>query len=150
MYPRKRLSLGIMLLYITYDKLCQTVMSESKSKKHGPISGSDQTVPSQIRACDWSMLFAFAFSRKTLTHFVIPGPQPAPPLALTIHVTCLALKRGTISDALGRRRPGLSARGVAAEARRAIHGPDPEEAAAAAAPASPFSKVGPSAWSVNK
>jgi len=28
-------------------------------------------VPTQIRACDWSMLFAFAFARNTLTHFVI-------------------------------------------------------------------------------
>jgi len=29
-----------------------------------------QTVPTRIRACDWSMLFAFAFARNTLTHFV--------------------------------------------------------------------------------
>ena len=28
-------------------------------------------VPTQIRACDWSMLYAFAFARNTLTHLVI-------------------------------------------------------------------------------
>ena len=27
-------------------------------------------VPTQIRACDWSMHFAFHFVRNTLTHFV--------------------------------------------------------------------------------
>ena len=54
-----------------YDKVRQSDTSKSRSKKHGPITGSDQTVPTQIRACDWSMLFAFAFARNTLTHFVI-------------------------------------------------------------------------------
>jgi len=34
-----------------------------------------QTVPTRIRACDWSMLFAFAFARNTLTHFVISNPR---------------------------------------------------------------------------
>jgi hypothetical protein len=43
----------------------------SKSRKHGPTTSSDQTAPTQIQACDWSMLFAFAFARNTLTHFVI-------------------------------------------------------------------------------
>ena len=35
------------------------------------VTGTDQTVPTQIRACDWSMLFAFALLCNTLTHFVI-------------------------------------------------------------------------------
>jgi len=38
-----------------------------------------------------------------------------------------------MADALGRRRAGLSARGLEAEARRCLQGPDPEEAAAVAA-----------------
>jgi len=35
-----------------------------------------QTVPTRIRACDWSMLFAFAFARNTLTHLVICQALP--------------------------------------------------------------------------
>ncbi len=56
---------------MAYDKVRQSVTSISKSKKHEPITGSDQTVQTQIRACDWSVLFAFAFARSTLTHVVI-------------------------------------------------------------------------------
>jgi hypothetical protein len=47
------------------------VTSESKSKKHGPITGSDKNRSEPVRGCDWSMLSAFAFARYTLTHFVI-------------------------------------------------------------------------------
>jgi len=54
-----------------HDKVRQSVTEQSKSKKHGPITSSDQTIPTQIQACDWSMLFAFALLRNTLTHFVI-------------------------------------------------------------------------------
>ena len=57
-----------------YDKLRQSVTSKSKSKKHGPITGSDLGRKGLIRACDWSVLFAFAFARNTLTNFVILGP----------------------------------------------------------------------------
>jgi hypothetical protein len=46
---------------------CVKVQSKSKSKKHGPITSSDQTIPTQIQACDWSMVFAFALLRNTLT-----------------------------------------------------------------------------------
>ena len=60
-------------LLILYDKVRQSVTSKSKSRKHGPITNSDQAVPTQIRVCDWSMHFAFAFAHNTLTHFVIPG-----------------------------------------------------------------------------
>ena len=52
-------------------KCIKVLPSKSNSKKHGPIKSSDQTVPTQMRACDWSMLFAFASARHTLTNFVI-------------------------------------------------------------------------------
>jgi len=45
-----------------YDKVRQSVTSKSKSKKHGPITGSDLGRNGLIRACDWSMLSAFAFA----------------------------------------------------------------------------------------
>jgi hypothetical protein len=54
-----------------YDKVRQSVTSKSKSKKHGLITGSDQNRSEPVRACDWSMLFAFAFARNTSTHVVI-------------------------------------------------------------------------------
>ena len=51
---------------------CVKVLQSKSSKiNHGPIIGSDETVPTQSRACDWSMLFVFDFVRNTLTHFVI-------------------------------------------------------------------------------
>jgi hypothetical protein len=66
------------------------VTEQKQSKTHGPITSSDQTVPTQIRACAWSMLFAFALLCNTLTHFfnrILPdrnstwdrqsGPRPA-------------------------------------------------------------------------
>jgi len=56
---------------ISYDKVIQSVTSNSRSKKHGPITSSDLTVRTQIRVCDWSVLFAFAFARNTVTHSVI-------------------------------------------------------------------------------
>jgi len=62
------------LTSISYDNVRQSVTEQKQSKKHGPITSSDQTVPTQIlkiRACDWSMLFVFALLRNTLTHFVI-------------------------------------------------------------------------------
>jgi hypothetical protein len=46
-----------------YDKVRQSVTSKSKSKKHGPITGPDQSP---------------AFAHNTLTHFVIPLPGQAP------------------------------------------------------------------------
>jgi hypothetical protein len=52
--------------------------SKSKSKKHGPITGSDQNRSEPVRACDWSMLFAFAFARNTETNFVIQDNTPCP------------------------------------------------------------------------
>ena len=58
---------------VLYDKVRQSVTSKSKSKTHGPITGSDRPGTVLIRACDWSMLFAFAFAHNTLTHFVILG-----------------------------------------------------------------------------
>ena len=55
-----------------FDKVRQSVTEQSKSKKHGPITSSDQqTVPTKVRACDSSMLFAFALQCNTLTRFVI-------------------------------------------------------------------------------
>jgi hypothetical protein len=54
-----------------YDNVSQSVAIKSKSKKHGPITGSDLGLNGLIRACDWFMLFAFAYARNTLTHFVI-------------------------------------------------------------------------------
>jgi len=55
----------------TYDKVRQSVTEQSKSKKHGPITGSDLGRNSLIRGCDWSMLFALLLLCNTLTHFVI-------------------------------------------------------------------------------
>ena len=60
-----------------YDKVRQSVTSKSKSKKHGPITGSDKNRSEPARACDWPMLSAFAFARNTLTHLVIPRPPTA-------------------------------------------------------------------------
>ena len=54
-----------------YDKVRQSVTEQSKSKKHGPITGTDSSRNGLIRACDWSMLFALLLLRNTLTHFVI-------------------------------------------------------------------------------
>jgi hypothetical protein len=54
-----------------HDNVRQSVTEQSKSKQHGPITSSDQTVPTKIGACDWSMLFAIALLCNTLTHFVI-------------------------------------------------------------------------------
>jgi hypothetical protein len=51
---------------LTYDKVRQSVTSKSKSKTHGPITGSHLGRNGLIRACDWSMLSAFAFA---LYHF---------------------------------------------------------------------------------
>jgi len=56
---------------LRYDKVRQSFTSKSKSKKHGPITGSDQNRSKPVRACDWSMLFAFSFARNILAHFVI-------------------------------------------------------------------------------
>ena len=54
--------------------------SKAKSMDHSQARIKRfQTVPTRIRPCDWSMLFAFAFARNTLTHFVIQLSQ-APPL----------------------------------------------------------------------
>jgi len=50
------------LLATSYDKVRQSVVSKSKSKKHGPIAGSNLGRNGLIRACDWSMLSAFAFA----------------------------------------------------------------------------------------
>jgi len=58
---------------LSYEKVRQSVTSNSKSKKHGPITGSALGRNGLIRACEWSMLFAFAFDRNTLTHFVVPN-----------------------------------------------------------------------------
>ena len=60
-----------LLILVPYDKASQCGTSKRNSKMHGPITSSDQTVPTQIRICDWSMLFGFAFARNTLTRFVI-------------------------------------------------------------------------------
>ena len=35
------------------------------------FTGSDKNRSELVRACDMSMLYAFAFARNTLTHFVI-------------------------------------------------------------------------------
>jgi len=67
-HPRHLVSLT---MFTKYDKVRQSVTVQKQSKKHGPITSSDQTVPTQIRACDWSMPFAFALPCNTLTHFVI-------------------------------------------------------------------------------
>jgi hypothetical protein len=45
-----------------YDKMCQSDASKSKSKKHGPITGSNLGRNGLIRACDWSMLSGCVFS----------------------------------------------------------------------------------------
>ena len=55
----------------TCYKVRQSVTEQSKSKKHGPITGSDLGRNNLIRACDCSMLSAFALLCNTLTHFVI-------------------------------------------------------------------------------
>jgi hypothetical protein len=54
----------------------QSVTSKSKSKEHGPITGSDKNRFEPVRASrDWSMLSACIFARDTLTHFVIQADE---------------------------------------------------------------------------
>ena len=60
---------------VVYDKVRQIVTSKSKSKKHGPITGSDQVGSGLIRACNWSILSALPFARDISTHFVTPSTR---------------------------------------------------------------------------
>ena len=65
----------------------QRVTEQSKSKKYGPIIGSDLGRNGLIRACDWSMLFALLLLCNTLTHFVISQPVLRVPVVSALEAT---------------------------------------------------------------
>jgi len=71
---------------LAYDKVRQSMTSTSKSKstQHGPITGSDKNRSESVRACDWSMISAFAFAHNNSTHVVVAvNTAQQPQLTLT-------------------------------------------------------------------
>jgi hypothetical protein len=94
------------------DKVRQSVTS--KSKKHGPITGSDLGRIGLIRACDWSMLFAFALARNTLTHFVISHHRSdTRPCQLSHSQAVVVHPAGAVHQLVSKLEPGHGVRSTA-------------------------------------
>jgi hypothetical protein len=70
-------------MYVIYDNVRQSATSKSKSKKHGPITGSHRLGTGFIRASDWSMpLLCFCSQRfDALCDTIRRTFAPAAPIA---------------------------------------------------------------------
>jgi hypothetical protein len=63
-------------------------------------------VPTQIRACDWSMLIAFAFARNTLAHLVIALPYRGSHVSLHVLQCHERGQHTAVAAVVGVRVPG--------------------------------------------